>query len=397
MGITGVAIHDQTYDGAVTGRRWKIYRPFVEDDWRVTPSLTLNLGLAWDMTTPITEVQDRMADYIPSTGQLLIAGQERSEQFGGHQYVLEAHTNPASASPGKSRQRQDCASPRLWHLSRFVLEPGRAGPLAKSAQPRRVRSIPATFRRAAPLPLPTARHLAQTPLPPLTLSGGFPPSYAANVASFTGHLRLPADELSSPAGFTNITPTSNASCPATSCSPRATPVTGGAHPGHRQRPQHQQPLGVAERLRLHTRLPARRRSLLYPYNPPNFNAILLFGDVGKTHYNSMQIKAETKTPKNGLYALVAYTYSQTYDNGLSDGLGSELSAPYFPLPNWQKLDWSLSQINLDQSFTGSVIYDLPFGNGKEVRQRLESRDQRASRRLAGHADRKGLFRVSPFR
>jgi hypothetical protein len=103
---------------------------------------------------------------------------------------------------------------------------------------------------------------------------------------------------------------------------------------------------------------------IYPYTPPNFNAILLYGDPGKTQYNSMQIKAETRTPKHGLYALVAYTYSRTYDNGLSDGLGSELSAPYFPLPNWQNLDWSLSQINLDQSFTGSVIYDLPFGKGK---------------------------------
>jgi len=104
---------------------------------------------------------------------------------------------------------------------------------------------------------------------------------------------------------------------------------------------------------------------IYPYNPPNFNAILLYGDPGKTHYNSMQIKAETKTPRYGLYALLAYTYSRTYDNGLSDGLGSELSAPYFPLPNWQNLDWSLAQINLNHSFTGSVIYDLPIGRGKQ--------------------------------
>jgi hypothetical protein len=104
----------------------------------------------------------------------------------------------------------------------------------------------------------------------------------------------------------------------------------------------------------------------YPYNPPNYNAVLLYGDPGKTHYNSMQIKAETKTPRYGLYALLAYTYSRTYDNGLSDGLGSELSAPYFPLPNWQNLDWALSQINLNQSFTGSVIYDLPFGRGKAI-------------------------------
>ena len=96
------------------------------------------------------------------------------------------------------------------------------------------------------------------------------------------------------------------------------------------------------------------------------NSILEFGDLGKTSYNSLQIKAETKTPKYGLYALVGYTYSRTYDNGLSDGLGSVLSAPYFPLPNWEKLDWALSQINLDNNFTASVIYDLPFGRGKNA-------------------------------
>ena len=102
-----------------------------------------------------------------------------------------------------------------------------------------------------------------------------------------------------------------------------------------------------------------------PYIAPNFNSIFLFGDVGKTGYNSLQIKAETKTAKYGLYALFAYTYSRTYDNGLTDGLGSVLSAPYFPLPNWQNLDWALSQINLNNNFTGSVIYDLPFGRGKQ--------------------------------
>ncbi len=104
-----------------------------------------------------------------------------------------------------------------------------------------------------------------------------------------------------------------------------------------------------------------------PYVPPYSTAdtILQFGDVGKTNYDSLQAKLETKTPKYGLYALFAYTWSHTFDNGLSDGLGSELSAPFFPLPNWQHLDWALSQINLSNSFTGSVIYDLPFGKGKQ--------------------------------
>jgi hypothetical protein len=95
------------------------------------------------------------------------------------------------------------------------------------------------------------------------------------------------------------------------------------------------------------------------------NAILEFGDLGSTTYNSLQVKAETKTSKYGLYALVSYTYSHTYDNGLSDGLGSLLSAPYFPLPNWNKLDWAPSQIDAHNNFTTSVIYDLPFGRGKK--------------------------------
>jgi len=75
LGLLGVSEHDQTYNGPVTGRRWKIIRPFIQDDWRVTRDLTVNLGFAYNMTTPISEEHNRMADFIPTTGQLLIANQ----------------------------------------------------------------------------------------------------------------------------------------------------------------------------------------------------------------------------------------------------------------------------------------------------------------------------------
>ena len=83
LGMTGLAIHDQTYQGPVTGRRWKVYRPYVEDNWRVTPTITLNIGLAYDMTTPITEEHGRQADYIPTTGQLLVSNQNGVSGPGG--------------------------------------------------------------------------------------------------------------------------------------------------------------------------------------------------------------------------------------------------------------------------------------------------------------------------
>jgi hypothetical protein len=76
------------------------------------------------------------------------------------------------------------------------------------------------------------------------------------------------------------------------------------------------------------------------------------------------VKAETKSAQHGIYALLGYTWSRTFDSGMPDGLGTNVGATYWPLPGTQKLDWGLSQLNLNDSFTASVLYDLPFGKGK---------------------------------
>jgi hypothetical protein len=101
----------------------------------------------------------------------------------------------------------------------------------------------------------------------------------------------------------------------------------------------------------------------FPYGNP-FQAVDSNNSVGSARYDSLQIKAETKSARHGLYALLGYTWSRTFDSGMPDGLGSNPGALYWPLPGTKKLDWGLSQLNLNDVFTASVLYDLPFGKGK---------------------------------
>jgi Carboxypeptidase regulatory-like domain len=86
LGIPGSGEHDVSFSGDVSGRRWKEFRPYVQDSWKLKQNLTVQLGLAWNYTTPVVESQNRLSNFDFPTGQLLIAGVNSSKSAGIQQY-----------------------------------------------------------------------------------------------------------------------------------------------------------------------------------------------------------------------------------------------------------------------------------------------------------------------
>ena len=82
LGLPDLGLHDTLFQGWITGRRWKIFRPFVQDDWRVTKNLTLNIGVAWALSTPVTEAEGRQSNFDFATGKWLVPGRTSDGRVG---------------------------------------------------------------------------------------------------------------------------------------------------------------------------------------------------------------------------------------------------------------------------------------------------------------------------
>ena len=79
----------------------------------------------------------------------------------------------------------------------------------------------------------------------------------------------------------------------------------------------------------------------------------------------LQIKAETKSERYGIYALLGYTYARAYDNGLTDGLGTPLGRPTSPCPTGSSLIGGCRKSISIRTSRPASFTSLPFGKGKK--------------------------------
>ena len=54
--------------GSEWGQRNNIFAGFIQDDWKLTDRLTLNLGLRYETHTPFVEANNRQVNWDPQTG-----------------------------------------------------------------------------------------------------------------------------------------------------------------------------------------------------------------------------------------------------------------------------------------------------------------------------------------
>jgi hypothetical protein len=99
-------------------------------------------------------------------------------------------------------------------------------------------------------------------------------------------------------------------------------------------------------------------------NPALNTSIDTLRSNDQSNYNSLQTRLE-KRFSHGLQFEAAYTYSHSLDNASSASLGSANNGDFRDQTN-PNLDYANSDFDVRQRFVFSYMYDLPFGRGKSL-------------------------------
>ncbi len=313
------------------------YAFFAQDDWRVTNKLTLNLGLRYELQTPLTEASGRLGNFVPGFGTTILSGDARLPKgliqtdknnwgprvgfayrpFDNNKTVVRAGAGIYYSLESFNPIRQQLANtfPFLQRESYSRLS---TNPLLL------------TFQN----PYPTAQGGIQGLTTPFGLQVDYntPEFYQYNLTverELVKDLALEVGYVGSQGRFLGQRYNLNAAYP-TGAVTSAT--TGGVT----------------------TFTPVTARLF------PAFGDIQFQEQIAKSYYNGLQTSLRRRS-KNGLTLLVSYTFSKAIDTASSTN-NSTTGTQKFP-QDVRNLaaEKGLSDFDRRHQFTASFNYSLPFG------------------------------------
>ncbi|MCX6551174.1 MAG: TonB-dependent receptor [Acidobacteria bacterium] len=330
LGLPASGTKSQAFAGYTNTRKWQEYRIFLADTWQLHKDLTLDLGLAYNLTSPIYEAQNRFANLVFDTGKWLIAG-DNADKYAGVKWDKN-NVEPRMGFAWVPFGNAKTAIRGGYGIFHDVSSIG--GVQGLNMNPPFMSELGFTSDSIVPV---------------RTLSTGFPAVVQPNPATYTGNVYL--NSLDYQQGTVQMF---NANVQRELFGNIILTV---AYAGTRARNMQSKgwnlnaaPPGPG------TNAAARRP---YPqYN--NFNVTL---GRGTLDHNSLQVKAERRMSK-GLYVLAAYTFGKTTTNGAGQNVGVGQGTRYYPYEPYEGADLGASDTDARHVFNLSYLWRLPIGRGE---------------------------------
>ena len=330
---------------------------FVQDDWKVSPKLTVNLGMRWEFGTALSEAQNRVAGIDLTNGDFEIPKSRQNlpptlpagipVEYVNSNTLMEPTQRNFGPRVGFAYQLDPKTVIRgaggIFYANPFVA--GTAGyPL----------NAPFAVTSAADTPAtgPYDPSTGQPVVSVTNIATGFPNDFLQHYSSSTVQLflSLPKPKMPTTNNWSMAVQRelfAGTTLEATYADSTSAHVIAGVDVN--------QPYPTADA----NSPPSSRR----PY--PDLGNLLLDGSIANGNYNSFQAKLQ-KQYSRGLTLLAVYTWSHSLDDAPSQGtLGTGgASGDYYDFyRNARDLsaDRGNSFFDIRHRFVFSYLYDLPFG------------------------------------
>ena len=300
--------------------RTTYYGAYIQDDWRITPNLTLNFGLRYEYAAPPTETRGKALAFAPDLGTVIYAGKGLRGSVVDPDWNNFAPRFGFAYRPGFTRNTVVRGGFGIYYATDNFNEE--------------------QFKVIGP-PFYQSQTLNSNPVKPTLFMSDLLPSFAAsanlNPFTFDRHNR--------------------------------TPYVSQWSFGIQRTFRQDYIFELSYAGSTGQKLPERRNLNIASIDPsgtvpiaarvpfPSYGFILLTYNGGWSSYNALTARLE-KRYSNGLYMLASYTWQKSLDLGATD----EFSATS---ADFKKFDKGHSTFDVPHRFVYSYSYELPFGRGKQ--------------------------------